>query len=78
MFYLNHSFTYDIFVHDTDYFVLNINPMGLPSISKGVNCICPFTQPIQLLMQQKKEMPNDEYRIQLIWAINQVLTQTQR
>ena len=37
MFYLNQSFQYDITVHDTDYFVLNTNPLGLPSISRGGN-----------------------------------------
>ena len=37
MFYLDQNLQYDIIVHDNDFFVLNANPLGLPSIYRGVD-----------------------------------------
>ena len=37
MFYLDKNLQYDVIVHDNDFFVLNANPLGLPSIYRGVD-----------------------------------------
>ena len=34
---LSHDLVYQIFIHDPDYFVMNSNPVGLPTIMKKLN-----------------------------------------